>query len=264
MRRIDGSRSRTSLIGAVLLVASMPAPACNDVEPGGPRPTLVTPDEGFNDRETKIAILGTFHPLLRANFDDQSQAGVSTEFSARLNDSPLREVQFVGPTKLTAVVPAGLDPRIYNLVVKGPRGKQGVLNRAYTVRLFSPGHDAGLDLVVRDAEGLEAGPDAAQDGSPPDLTQQDLSAPDQQPPDSKPGPMVATIAGTGAKGFADGPATATSASARSPPGRLRPPRATGNRATSTARPRRPSSTSPPGSRWRAPAERSWSLTPATT
>jgi hypothetical protein len=211
MAVINLCRSISSSHGAVLAaVASLLAVAvgCSDVEPGGPRPTLVEPDEGPNDRKIAIAILGTFHPLLRANYDDEAQAGVSTEFTARLNDVPLLDLHFVAPTKLSAVVPAGLEPKIYNLVIGDPRGKTGVLHRAYTVKPATPGLDAGPDLLGPDAAHLDGGLDLVLDGVSLDLPS-DLAVPDQQPPDSKPGPTVTTLAGTGVKGFADGPATST-------------------------------------------------------
>jgi DNA-binding beta-propeller fold protein YncE len=168
----------------------------------------VQPSEGASDSATEIAILGTFHPLLRANYDDESRAEVSTDFKVTLGSAALTGVRYHSASRLTARVPAGLAPGIYDMTVRDPRGRTGTLEAAFTVLASGSdaGPDAGSDLGVADA-----GPEAAVDGPQPADGLPDLPlAPDLPPsPDAKldgpSGPSVSTVAGSGVQGFKDGP-----------------------------------------------------------
>jgi hypothetical protein len=191
-----------ALLGLPLLCLGA---SCTDRAPAVPQILEVTPSSGSNAVTTPISIFGTFHPLLQANYDEEEQAQVSTRFVAVLGAKALVQISFISSNKLSATVPAGMAPGVYDLTVTDPRGRKASLLGAFTVTL--PGLDLGPDLPR----------DAGPEGPLPDLPVVDAptDAPPDLPvikPDSKPdvytGPTVSTLAGSGVKGFKDGASTA--------------------------------------------------------
>jgi sugar lactone lactonase YvrE len=177
------------------LLAALALAACPDTELPGPLPEQIDPTAGPADRWTPVLVSGRgFIPLVQANFDDESKAGVSTAFILSLGHHRLQKVLFLDNTRLGATVPAGLAPGIYDLTVTGPRGRTGRLTQAFTVQGLPP--DAGRP----DVDKPDAGGDLAPDGDGPDLS------PEGGPPsDAMAGVMVSTFAGSGIAGFKDGP-----------------------------------------------------------
>jgi hypothetical protein len=122
----------------------------------------VRPSSGSASGTVLIEIVGeNFYAVPHANFDDKDRAYANRVFVARLESHTLESVTLVGPTKLTAVVPAGLPPRTYDLEIVAPDGKRASAPAAYTVL---GAVDAGGDL----------GPD---DGPTEDQTAPDLAPP---------------------------------------------------------------------------------------
>jgi len=186
-----------------LLLWSAGVVACTGREPAGPKIVEIKPGAGGNGATTSVSIFGTFHPLLQANYDDEGEARVSTAFTAALGAKALEQVRFVSSNKLTAEVPAGMAPGIYDLTVTDPRGRKATLLGAFRVTL--PGRDLGPDLP-RDAGADGPLPDLPLSDGPPDATQPDqpVIKPDTKP-DLYTGPTVSTLAGSGVKGFQNGP-----------------------------------------------------------
>jgi DNA-binding beta-propeller fold protein YncE len=178
---------------------------CTDKEPDGPHPLAVEPRSGIQGSETTVRVSGeAFHPALFVSFNDKTRSNGSTAFAARLGTTPLNEVRYLKTTELQALVPAGLSVGTYDLTVIDPRGKTGMLASAFTVA--SPADagaearpDRGLDLD------LDAKPEATADSTRPDTAIPDLPPRDTGLPDGPIGSQVATVAGTGTPGFADGP-----------------------------------------------------------
>jgi hypothetical protein len=102
------------------------------------------PSSATNEQDVPVAIIGeSFLAIPHSNFNDPGKAYSDTQFKASLEGNALSKVAFVGSTQLTAVVPAGLDPGIYELVVLDPNGRRAELADAFTV-LGLPGVDLGL------------------------------------------------------------------------------------------------------------------------
>ncbi|MFZ5785446.1 MAG: hypothetical protein ACOY3Y_03290, partial [Acidobacteriota bacterium] len=178
----------------LLAVLGAMAVACQEL-PDGPSPDRMVPGQGSRRATTPVTILGRgFFIVPRASFDDPQASGSSSTFAARLGPHPLGGVSWVGTGELSAVVPAGLPPATYGLVVTDPRGREGILPRAFTV---TSELDAGPDAKGRDA-GPEAGHDAfpdrlvdlpretspgdiALDAPPVDGALTDRAAPDRAP-----------------------------------------------------------------------------------
>ncbi|MFQ5421076.1 MAG: IPT/TIG domain-containing protein, partial [Anaerolineae bacterium] len=83
----------------------------------------ILPDFGTNDKTTNVTVLGV-------NF--QNGATLS------LGGTPLQSVTFISPNQLQAVVPAGMPPGAYDLMVVNPDGLSDTLLNAFVVLQPTP------------------------------------------------------------------------------------------------------------------------------
>jgi hypothetical protein len=140
-------RERTASIPASLglLLAAIAAAGCPDHDPGSPLVDSVSPARGVNTKTTQVSILGSrYSPAVLANFDEVENARVDAAFKASLGQTELESITFVSPTELSAVVPKGMTPGLYNLSLVDPAGRKGFLKDAFEVT--APPHpDGGQD-----------------------------------------------------------------------------------------------------------------------
>lgn len=117
------------LIGGILAVAfllvphtRMPAQASLAPPSFSPNSNLavmgIHPPSAPNDLDVSVTITGT---------------GFATGATALLGETLLRNVRWVNATTLTALVPWGLEPGVYTLMVVNPDGISGTLLNAFTV-----------------------------------------------------------------------------------------------------------------------------------
>jgi hypothetical protein len=192
-----GIASASSATLALLLLGA----GCAEKLPAGPSPASVVPASGPSTAETAVRILGRFAPALRANYDDPDRVLVTDRtFHAWLGERALGAVAWVSSGELTAKVPAGIPPGVYDLTVLDARGQSGVLAKAFTV--LGPG-DGGLD-GPRDLGPEPLPGDGRRDGqsgdAPPDGPRQDAPVLDLAKVDTKPdGPKPDTKKADGPK-----------------------------------------------------------------
>jgi hypothetical protein len=142
----------------ITLAISLCLAACSTQTPGAPKIVEVRPSSGTNTKPVPIEIIGDgFYAVPHANYDDKDKAYSSRVFVARLGGHALESVTLASPTRLTAVVPAGLPPKTYDLELKAPDGERGTAAAVYTVL---GAIDAGPDVE------LDLGPDMSPDTSP--------------------------------------------------------------------------------------------------
>jgi hypothetical protein len=99
-----------------------------------PTPSAVHPDAGSPDVRTTIVITGeSFRPAV----------------VAMLNDTMLANVTYVDATTLSALVPAGMAPGVYNLTVINGDCQSATLSNAYTVDPSIQWHYFYLPLILR-------------------------------------------------------------------------------------------------------------------
>jgi hypothetical protein len=79
-----------------------------------------------NDLDTEIAITGT-------GFTRDLSGTVMTLPMVALNGTALTQVGWLSSTEMTATLPWGLDPGVYDLTVTNPDGESGSLTKAITV-----------------------------------------------------------------------------------------------------------------------------------
>src|SRR5215471_17241160 len=96
------------------------------------------PNEGPNDSETDVVISGhALSPLVREDVGCNGHAVTRVDFQARLRTTPqptaLLRVAWQPNGDLQAVVPAGIEPGLYDLDVAMPSGKVVTLLQAYRV-----------------------------------------------------------------------------------------------------------------------------------
>ncbi len=145
---------------AVLILA-----ACS---PSGLVPELlaVTPDRGWTGEDTRVSIAGEH--LLPA-LDLGATDPVDTEFEAWIEAEPrqrLRGIELSDYQSLSATVPAGIEPGVYDLFVTTPTGAEAMLTEAFRVTstradhlvvttgsaAYDLGESATLSLALRDPE----------------------------------------------------------------------------------------------------------------
>lgn len=87
--------------------------------------TAITPTTWFTTTDRPVTITGS-------NFRNTGAPG---GLRANLNGTPLLAVTYIGPTVLTATVPAGMSTGVYTLSVTnpGPTDPTGILANAYTI-----------------------------------------------------------------------------------------------------------------------------------
>ncbi len=107
---------------------------CSETPPPLPRPLEVSPSQIVEGGSVRIAITGEgLTARTIADFSDPSQTRVETGYTARLGTVSLRQVRLEQPGVLSAVVPEGLAPGAYDLVVTDPWRRDGALPLALRV-----------------------------------------------------------------------------------------------------------------------------------
>jgi photosystem II stability/assembly factor-like uncharacterized protein len=94
-----------------------------------PSVSAVDPAAAPNDIDTPVTITGADFAAVM----DESGTVVVTAPTASLGGTALTDVTFVDSTTLTATVPWGMDPGVYDLTVVNPDGGTGSLPGAFTV-----------------------------------------------------------------------------------------------------------------------------------
>ncbi|UCD85392.1 MAG: chitobiase/beta-hexosaminidase C-terminal domain-containing protein, partial [Deltaproteobacteria bacterium] len=126
----------------IIAVALMWFLGCGDEEKVLPSPESVTPSKSCNTARTDVEITGKgFMAQIKENLDDKAE--IITKITASLGSYPLEKIAFHSSRKLTAVVPAGLPPGVYNLIITNPDGEMGILPDAVEVTNIS-----GVEPVV--------------------------------------------------------------------------------------------------------------------
>lgn len=120
---------------SAILVVSVCATACG-IEYPAPEVTQVSPGRGWNGEDTLIDIHGrNFYPKVwveagnRARLDDGYSALLVSREGLEFDLASTVESY----EQMDAVVPLGLTPGLYDVVVEAPNGRRGVLEGAYTV-----------------------------------------------------------------------------------------------------------------------------------
>jgi len=133
------------LVTGTLLVAGcivdLPAPA----------PTDVVPSWGYNGEDTLVTIAGAhFYPQVEVDATGGSEALVNAGFSVSLEGGgdtvSLSGVSLQDYRHIQAIVPAGANPGLYDVVVEGPTGRIGRAEDVFTVS------DTRADRIVVDSE----------------------------------------------------------------------------------------------------------------
>ncbi|MFW5878697.1 MAG: Ig-like domain-containing protein, partial [Myxococcota bacterium] len=117
---------------SVLLLVSMPA--CPSAVPE----TLlfsVSPDSGPTDERVEVVVTGEhLVPALQLMLDGSDPLmEEGGGFELRLGEVALEEVVWRDGSSISAVVPAGLEQGVYDLMLDGPAGQAAVLGDAYEV-----------------------------------------------------------------------------------------------------------------------------------
>jgi hypothetical protein len=101
--------------------------------PGPPQPLSMEPNIGTRSASTPVTIHGTgFSLTVRADLSGGT-VDVNGKFVARLGEVDLLDVNYVDSSTLTAVVPAGLNEGVHDLMVQNPDGQTGSLEKAFAV-----------------------------------------------------------------------------------------------------------------------------------
>ncbi len=119
-----------------------------------PEPTGILPARGWNGEETRVVVYGDrFFPRIEVDAASRDAAQINSGFVVSLqrpSEAPvaLQGVSLQDYQHLDAIVPPGLAPGLYDVVVEGPTGLQGRLVEAFTV---SP---TRADRIVLDSESV--------------------------------------------------------------------------------------------------------------
>ena len=122
--------TRSSRLAEALSCALL---ACaSGIQGSSPHPTEVTPDAGYQLKETDIRIQGDGF-LVEAYQDADGAPRIDASFRAWLDATELEDVTWVSENELQARVPAGLPTGKHRLEIRDPRGASGFLDDAFTV-----------------------------------------------------------------------------------------------------------------------------------
>ena len=126
------------MLMAGILALSLGMVACKKKPPvtdptDEPKPVELTvysvkPAEGVTDKTTAISIMGT-------GFKDGAKAFIG--------DTALTDLSRDNDTTIRGTVPAGLTAGTFNVIVRNPDGKEGVLQRGF--RVTAPKQDTPTD-----------------------------------------------------------------------------------------------------------------------
>jgi hypothetical protein len=128
---LNGALSR--FVAAALVAGT--AVGCT-LDPSPPLVSAVTPGWGYNGEDTPVEIQGAhLYPALAITGADDAR--ILGTFGARLERDgvsiALEGVQHIGYDRLSALVPAGIDPGTYDLRVDVPSGLSTTLDDAFEV-----------------------------------------------------------------------------------------------------------------------------------
>lgn len=106
--------------------------ACRAAAPDAPAITSIEPPSTVEDRTTPIVIHGrNFFARVEATYDGADAADLG--YRASIGTTPLSEVHWRGPEVIAAVVPAGIAPGTYDVLVHTPAGDSVGLRGGFTV-----------------------------------------------------------------------------------------------------------------------------------
>ncbi len=147
-----------SIALAIALIGFM---GCAEEKKISPSPNAIKPNKGWNGISTNIEITGEgFLVQIKEKLDEDDKAEIITNITASLEDNPLKGIIFHNSQKLTAIVPAGLPPGIYDLTITNPDGKTGILLEAFVVtNIGSIGPTTGCPGEPVTISGSYFGPD---------------------------------------------------------------------------------------------------------
>lgn len=92
----------------------------------------MSPSRASNAADVQVSIAGEgLTARLTTDFNNHEESGFSTAYTARLDDTELKDVRLVAGGGLLAVVPAGIPAGAHELVVTDPWGRTGKLANAY-------------------------------------------------------------------------------------------------------------------------------------
>lgn len=136
------------------MVSALLLAGCGGVHLPAPQPDEMSPAKGYLGEDTPVTILGEgFYPQVDIDASGAS-ADLDTSFTVSLlgEDGELGElkaVEFQGYDQLSAVVPAGLEPGVYDVKVVGPTGAWGTLEDGFTVtETRADALRVGVDQIV--------------------------------------------------------------------------------------------------------------------
>ena len=127
--------TRTELV--LLSSAVLGLAACSAAQPGAPGPRSVEPAFGFSTSPTAVEIRGDAFAVKPVQELDGRGSHVDSGFRAWVGATELEAVGWVDAGRLTARVPAGLAPGLYDVAVEGPFGR-GVLQAGFRVIVELP------------------------------------------------------------------------------------------------------------------------------
>jgi hypothetical protein len=140
-----------------IVVALFAAAACRPGRHPDPLPTAIQPARMVEgDGALNVKISGDFVGRTFTDFETSGNSGADEGFSARLGDTSLRRVRLEADGTLSAVVPEGLAPGVYDLTVTDSWDHFGVLASAFRVVGLSE-----LDEVVAGFKFAPVGPQKA-------------------------------------------------------------------------------------------------------
>lgn len=121
---------------AWILVIAVAIAACHDRVLTPLAVTGVTPASASSLNDNAVSLSGSFPPAVQLELDSPASSTASTAYQVALHgpiDVPATQVVWVSNQQLNAVVPAGVQPGTYDLVVIDPGGRTSSLGAALTV-----------------------------------------------------------------------------------------------------------------------------------
>ncbi len=122
-----------------LAISALLMAGCGGVHLPSPQPEQLEPAKGYRGEDTLVVIRGeAFYPQVEIDSSGDGQADVDASFSVSLVSAEgerddLQAVTFQAYDQLSAVVPAGLEAGVYDVLVQGPTGAWGSLEDGFTV-----------------------------------------------------------------------------------------------------------------------------------
>lgn len=108
--------------------------ACRSGSRDAPLPTSIEPARALEGAPAAVTISGQgFSERVFTDFGQSSNSHADASWAARLGTTPLRQVRLTAEGTLTAEVPEGLAPGVYDLTVVSPWQGEGVLEKAFRV-----------------------------------------------------------------------------------------------------------------------------------